>query len=43
MTDLYQARRDKLWAGTRLGDERGGDETRMPVEGLTIGMALRCR
>lgn len=34
---VYQARRDSVW---RFGD--GGDATRMPVVGLTIGMALRC-
>jgi hypothetical protein len=42
-TEVYHARLDRLWVPTRPGDASGGDATRMPVEGLTIGMALRCR
>ena len=41
-TGLYQALRERLWVPTRPGDARGGDETRIPVAGFTIGMALRC-
>jgi len=39
----YQALRERLWVPTRPGDDSGGDDTRMPVEGFTMGIALRCR
>jgi len=39
----YHALRERLWELTRPGETRGGDATRMPVDGLTMGMALRCR
>lgn len=34
--------RFELGCGILLGDARGGDATRRPVVGLTIGMAFRC-
>lgn len=39
----YHALRERLWDPPRPGDASGGDATRMPVDGLTIGMALRWR
>ena len=40
---VYQALRERLWVPTRLGEDSGGDDTRIPVEGFTMGIALRCR
>lgn len=34
--------RFELGWGILLGDARGGDATRRPVVGLTIGIAFRC-
>lgn len=41
---VYHTLLDKfeLGWGILLGDARGGDATRRPVVGLTIGMAFRC-
>jgi hypothetical protein len=39
---VYHTLLARLEVGILLGDARGGDATRRPVLGLTMGMALRC-